>query len=233
MHTHARPAIVESVFFVQNFVWKNYPLLLVESTSNFAWSLFWRNVTSQVIYFCQIFSASNIFLKLLLIWPGLDVFPFKMMKKEACHRVQHVKISRNWSSRFVGRLCACLKNQTFERQWKMCSTGLNACNLGYGVSVMYIHESAIVVMANMANTRKTAQVVRWSSRKRASCASLLNPRPEKWFLPDPRFPQKSPQMGEGQFFLHCHKKCQFCFTREIKDNLNFTPKVFQTTKTNW
>ena len=29
---------VESVFFVQNFVWKNYPLLLVESTSNFAWS---------------------------------------------------------------------------------------------------------------------------------------------------------------------------------------------------
>ena len=66
---------------------------------------------------------------------GLDVFPFKMMKKEACHRVQHVKISRNWPSSFVGRLCACLKNQTFERQWKMCSIGLNACNLGYGVSV--------------------------------------------------------------------------------------------------
>ena len=124
--------IVEPVFFVQNFVWKNYPLLLVESTSNFVWSLFWRNFTSRVIYFCQNFSASKIFIKLLLIWPGLDVFPFKMMKKEACHRVQHVKISRNWSSRFVGRLCACLKNQTFERQWKMCSTGLNACNLGYG-----------------------------------------------------------------------------------------------------
>ena len=88
---------VESVFFVQNFVWKNYPLLLVESTSNFAWPLFWRNFSSRVIYFCQFFSASKIFLKLLLIWPGLDVFPFKMMKKEACHRVQHVKISRNWS----------------------------------------------------------------------------------------------------------------------------------------
>ena len=29
-------------------------------------------------------------------------------------------------------ICACLRNQTFERQWKMCSTGLNACNLGYG-----------------------------------------------------------------------------------------------------
>ena len=33
----------------------------------------------------------------------------------------------------------------------------NACNLGYGVSV---HESAIVVTANMANTGKTVQVVR-------------------------------------------------------------------------
>ena len=132
--THCAPrrtTTVESVFFVQNFVWKNYRLLLVESTSNFAWSLFWRNFTSRVIYFCQIFSASKIFVKLLFIWAGLDVFPFKMMKKEACHRVQHVKISRNWSSSFVGRLCACLKNQMFERQWKMCSTGLNACNLGY------------------------------------------------------------------------------------------------------
>ena len=152
------------------------------------------------------------------------------MKKEACHRVQHVKISRNWSSRFVGRSCACLKNQTFEGQWKMCSTGRNAYNLGYGVSV---HESAIVVMANMANTRKTVQVVRWSSRKRASCASLLNPRPEKWFFPDPVSPKSPPKWGKGNFFLHCHQKCQFCFTREIKDNLNFTPKVFQTTKTNW
>ena len=57
---------------------------------------------------------------------------FQMMKKEACYRVQHVKISRNWSSSFVGRFCAGLKNQTFERQWKMWSTGLNACNLGYG-----------------------------------------------------------------------------------------------------
>ena len=124
-------------FFVQNFVWKNYPLLLVESTSNFVWSLFWRNFTSRVIYFCQIFSASKIFMKLLLIWPGLDVFPFKMMKKEACHRVQDVKISRNWSSRFVGRLCACLKNQTFERQLdEKCAQPalINACNLGYGVS---------------------------------------------------------------------------------------------------
>ena len=188
--------IVESVFFVQNFVWKNYPLLLVESTSNFAWSLFWRNFTSRVIYFCQIFSASKIFLKLLLIWPGLDVFPFKMMKKEACHRVQQVKITRNWSSRFVGRACACLKNQTFERQWKMCSTSLNACNLGYGVSV---HESAIVIMANMANTRKTVQVVRWSSRKRASCASLLNPRPEKWFSRTPVSPKSPPNGGRAIF----------------------------------
>ena len=133
---------VESVFFVQNFVWKNYQLLLVESTSNFAWSLFWRKFTSRVIYFCQIFSASKIFVKLLFIGAGLDVFPFKMMKKEPCHRVQHVKISRNWSSSFVGRLCACLKNQMFERQWKMCSTGLNACNLGYGGQRTWISHHA-------------------------------------------------------------------------------------------
>ena len=38
----------------------------------------------------------------------------------------------------------------------MCSTGLNACNLGYGVSVRI---EAIVVMANMVNTGKTVQVV--------------------------------------------------------------------------
>ena len=220
-----------SFFFVQNFVWKNYRLLLVESTSNFAWSLFWRKFTSREIYFCQILSASKIFVKLLFIWAGLDVFPFKMMKKEACHRVQHVKISRNRSSRFVGRLCACLKNQMFEREWKMCSTGLNACNLGYGVSV---HESAIVVMANMANTGKTVQVVRWSSRKRRVVQAPAEPATGEMIFPGPPFPPKVPHNGgEGKFFLHCHKKCQFCFTQEIKGNLNFAPKVFQTTKTNW
>ena len=69
-------------FFVQNFVWKNYPLFLVKSTSNFAWSLFWRKFSSRVIYFCQFFSASKIFVKLLFVWVGLDVFPFKMMKKK-------------------------------------------------------------------------------------------------------------------------------------------------------
>ena len=120
-----------SFFFVQNFVWKNYPLLLVESTSNFTWTFFWHNFSSRVIYFCHFFFASKIFVKLLFIWTGLDVFPFKLMKKEACHRVQHVKISRNWSLGFVGCLCACLKNQTIGRQWKMSSTALNACNRGY------------------------------------------------------------------------------------------------------
>ena len=72
-----------SFFFVQNFVWKNYQLLLVESTSNFAWSLFWRKFTSREIYFCQIFSASKIFVKLLFIWAGLDVFPFKNDEKRS------------------------------------------------------------------------------------------------------------------------------------------------------
>ena len=183
-----------------------------------------------MIYFCQFFSSSKIFVKLLFIWAGLDVFPFKMMKKEACHRVQHVKISRNWLSSFVWRLCACLKNQTFGRQWKCAQPALMLVTWDTGVSV---HETAIVVMANMANTGKTVQVVRWSSRKRRVVQAPAEPRPDKWFFPDPSFPQKSPKWGKGNFFLHCHKKCQFCFTQEIKGNLNFAPKAFQTTKTNW
>ena len=138
---------VESVFFVQNFVWKNYPLLLVESTSNFTWTFFLRNFSSRVIYFCQFFFASKIFVKLLFIWVGLDVFPFKLMKKEACHRVQHVKISRNWS---LG-LCACRKNQTIGRQRKCAQPALMLVTWDTGVSVT---EWAIVVMANMANTGK-------------------------------------------------------------------------------
>ena len=101
-----------------------------------------------------------------------------------------------------------------------------------GVSV---HESisAIVVMANMANTGKTVQVVRWSSRKRRVVQAPAEPRTKKWFFPDPSFPPKSPKMGQGQFFPPLTQKCQLCFTQEIKGNLNFAPKAFQTKKTNW
>ena len=203
------------------------------------------------------------------------------MKKEACHRVQHVKISRNWSSSFVGRLCACLKNQMFERQWKMCSTGLNACNLaeaqwqiGYGVglrikrssvrirpwplrwvlgqgsllplsqgeaftlaSISYlailvkyilakkkkkkktwdtgvsVHESAIVVMANMANTGKTVQVARWSSRKRRVVQAPAEPATGEMIFPGPPFPPKvpPPPMGKGQFFPPLPQKMPILF----------------------
>ena len=188
---------MESVFFVQNFVWKNYRLLLVESTSNFAWSLFWRKFTSRVIYFCQIFSASKIFIKLLFIWAGLDVVPFKMMKKEACHRVQHVKISRNWSSSFVGRTCACLKNQTFEGNEKCAQPTLMLVTWDTGVSV---HESTIVVMANMANTGKTLQVVRWSSRKRRVVQAPAEPATREMIFPGPSFPPKVPQNGGRAIF---------------------------------
>ena len=185
---------VESVVFVQNFVWKNYPLLLVESTSNFAWSLFWLFFPTDL--FLPIFSASKIFLKLLLIWPGLDVFPFKRMKKEDCHRVQHVKICRNWSSRFVGRLCVCLKNQTFERQWKMCWTGLNACNLGYGAA--YTNRPSL----SWQTWRTPEKLYKWygdrvergESRKRTEPERL-----EKWFFLDPRFPKSPPNGGMAIF----------------------------------
>ena len=158
-----------------------------------------------MIYFCQIFSASKIFLKLLFIWPGLDVFPFKMMKKEACHRVQHVKISRNWSSRFVGRLCACLKNQTFERQWKMCSMGLNACNLGYGVN------RPSLSWQTWRTPEKTVQVVRWSSGKRRVAQAHWTRDRRNDFSWTPVSPKSPPQMGKGQFFPPLPQKVPILF----------------------
>ena len=62
----------------------------------------------------------------------------------------------------------------------MCSTGL-----GYGGQrTRDAYESAIVVMANMANTGKTVQVVYllvYGDRveRGESCKPRLNPRPEK------------------------------------------------------
>ena len=105
-------------FFCSKLCLKKSPLLLVRSTSNFTWSLSRRTFSSWVIYFANFFFVSKIFVKLLFIWVGLEVFPVKLLGKEACHRVQHVKISRNWSLSFIGRLCACLKNQTL-RGWEM------------------------------------------------------------------------------------------------------------------
>ena len=204
-----------------HFCWSNRLQTLHDHSSGVASLPEW--------FFLPNFSAWKIYLKLLLIWPGLEVFPFKMMKKEACRRFQHVNISRNRPSRFVGRLWACLKNQTFERQWKMCSTGLNACNLGYGGSV-HVHESAIVVMANMANTRKTVQVVRWSSRKRRVAQAYWTRATGEMIFPGPRFPQKSPQMGEGQFFPPLPQKLPNLFHWENKRHLNLL--LSRTTKTN-
>ena len=183
--------------------------------------------------FLQNFSPSKIFVKLLSIWAGLDVFPFKMMKKEASHRVQHVKISRNWSSNFVGHLCACLRNQTLERQWKMCSTGLTACNLGYGVSV---HESAMVVMANMANTGKTVQVVRWSSRKRRVVQACWTRAWRNDFSRTPfppKAPKSSPKWGKNNFFLHCHKKMPILFHSGNKRQFKLCPKSVSNYQNQW
>ena len=181
---------------------------MVESTSNFAWSLFWRKFTSRVMYFCQIFSASKIFVKLLFIWAGLDVFPFKMMKKEACHRVQRVKISRNWSSSFVGRLCACLKNQTFERQWKMCSTGLNACNLGYGVQRTRISHRCHGKHGEHRKNYTSGTVIEQKEASRASPGWIRDRRNDFSRTP---FPPKVPPNGEGQFFPTLPQKMPILF----------------------
>ena len=77
-----------------------------------------------------------------------------------------------------------------------------------GVSV---HESAIVVMANMANTGKTVQVVRWSSRKRRVVQAPAESATGEMIFPGPRFPQKSPQMGERQFFPTSPQKMPILF----------------------
>ena len=103
-----------------------------------------------------------------------------------------------------------------------------------GVSV-HAYESAIVVMANMANTGKTStsEVVRWSSRKKWVVQAPAEPATGEMIFPGPPFPPKVPQNGGRAIFPPLPQKCQFCFTQEIKGNLNFAPKVFQTTKTNW
>ena len=77
-----------------------------------------------------------------------------------------------------------------------------------GVSV---HESAIVVMANMANIGKTVQVVRWSSRKRRVVQAPAESATGEMIFPGPRFPQKSPQMGERQFFPTLPQKMPILF----------------------
>ena len=189
----SRPLQWNQFFFVQNFVWKTYPLLLVESTSNFAWSLFWRNFSSWVIYFCQIFSASKIFLKLLFIWPGLDVFPFKMMKKEACHRIQHVKISRNWSSRFVGRLCACLKNQTFERQGKCAPWALMLVTWDTG---------SIDHRCHGKHGEHQKKLYKWYGDRveRGESRKPTEPATGEMIFPGPLFSPKVPPNGERAIF---------------------------------
>ena len=111
----------------------------------------------------------------------------------------------------------------------MCSTGLNACNLGYrGQRHRMNHRCH---GKHGEHRKKTVQVARRSSRKRRVVQAHWTRERRNDFSPDPRFPQSPPKWVKSNFLLHCHKKCQFCSTQEIKDNLNFAPKVFQTTHT--
>ena len=68
-----------------------------------------------------------------------------------------------------------------------------------GVSVR-TRESANVVMANMANTGKTVQVVRWSSRKTRVVQAPAEPATGELIFPGPPFPPKVAQNGERAFF---------------------------------
>ena len=61
-----------------------------------------------------------------------------------------------------------------------------------------------------------------------SCKPRLNPRPEKWFFPDPRFPQKSPKMGEGQFFPPLPQKMPILFHSGNKRLFKVCPQSVST-----
>ena len=62
------------------------------------------------------------------------------------------------------------------------------------------------------------------AERRESCKPRLNPRPEKWFFPDPRFTQKSPKMGEGQFFPPLPQKMPILFHSGNKRQFKLCPK---------
>ena len=55
-------------------------------------------------------------------------------------------------------------------------------------------------MANMANTGKTVQVVRGSSRKRRVVQAPAEPATGEMIFPGPPFPQKVPQNGGRAIF---------------------------------
>ena len=47
---------------------------------------------------------------------------------------------------------------------------------------------------------------------------------ENDFSQTPVSPKSPPKWGKGNVFLHCHKKCQLCFTQEIKDQFKICHK---------
>ena len=89
-----------------------------------------------------------------------------------------------------------------------------------GVSV---HESAIVVMANMANTRKTVQVVRWSSRKRRLVQAYWTHDQRNDFSRT-LFPPKVPPNGGRVIFPPLPQKMPILFHSGNKRQFKLCPK---------
>ena len=79
-------------------------------------------------------------------------------------------------------------------------------------------------MANMANTGKTVQVVRWSSRKRQVVHAPAEPATGEMILPGPPFPPIVPQMGEGQFFPSLPQKMPILFHSGNKRQFKLCPR---------
>ena len=129
------------------------------------------------------------------------------MKKEACHRVQQVKISRNWSLGFVGCLCAGLKNQTIGRQWQCAQPALMLVTWDTGVSVI---EWAIIVMINLANTGKNCT---WHGDRveRGESCKPTEPASGEMIFPGPPFPPKVSPNGSRAIFAPLPQKMQILF----------------------
>ena len=111
----------------------------------------------------------------------------------------------------------------------MCSTGLNACNLGYR------GQRTNQPSLSWQTWRTPEKLYKWYGDRveRGESCKPTEPATGEMIFSGPRFPQKSPQMGEGQFFPPLPQKMPILFHSGNKRQFKLCPKVFQTTKTNW
>ena len=90
----------------------------------------------------------------------------------------------------------------------MCSTGLNACNLGYGSAYTRIGRRCHGKHGEHQKNCTSSTVI---EQKESELRKPTEPATGEMIFPGPRFPKKSPQMGEGQFFPPLPQKMPILF----------------------